>query len=157
MYSSEHHVGRLVEMRVATPFSEEHLTELLATHTRVLKEAGDQWVVVIDLQRAHVFHSSIVERFIDLMSRVNAALVRSGFLINDSAIFGLQIERAFHQSGDNPNRRCFRSWEELESWLGEVLTPEERIRLRRFLTGTGPVPGLGQSEGGRGAPRLHVS
>ncbi len=134
MYSSEHHVGRLIELRVATPFTEDDLAELLAIHTRVLQEAGDQLVVAVDLMGAHVFPPAITDRFIYLMSRVNPALLRSGLLINDSMVFGLQVQRALHESGDNPNRQCFSSRQELEAWLGEVLTPEERARLRHFLS-----------------------
>jgi hypothetical protein len=44
----------------------------------------------------------------------------------------LQIERTVKNAG-SPSRRTFRVQPELEAWLAEVLTAEERARLSQFL------------------------
>ncbi len=132
MFSSENHVGRLVELRVTTPFAEEDLQQLLERHLAVVESIDGDFVVAADFRHAHVFPAAIAESFVSLMSRINPALIRSGLLINDSAVFGLQAERAIIEAG-HPERKVFRSRVELEGWLREVLIDTEHRRLRQFL------------------------
>jgi hypothetical protein len=134
VFSSDNHVGRLVELRVATPFAEDELARLLERHVEVIQGVGGDFVVAVDFRRAHVFPAAIAEGFVRLMGRVNPALIRSGVLINESAVFGLQAERAIVEAG-HPERKVFRAPADLERWLGEVLTVSERRRLVEFLAG----------------------
>ncbi len=141
MFSSENREGRLVELRVGTPMSAEEMLDLQKTHLEVTGGVEGAYVVAVDLRRAQVFPPQITERFIGLMSQLNPRLLRSAILINESAVLGLQAERAIETAG-NPDRRTFRDPVELGQWLGEVLTERERSRLRLFLL-EGAVSGSG--------------
>ncbi len=132
MFSSENREGRLVELRVVTPMPVEEMLDLRKTHLEVTGGVGGDFVVAVDLRLAQVFPPQITERFIGLMSQLNPRLIRSAILINESAVLGLQAERAIETAG-NPDRKTFRDALELEQWLGEVLTERERSRLRLFL------------------------
>ncbi len=108
------------------------MLELQKTHLGVTGGVEGDYAVAVDLRRAQVFPPQITERFIGLMSRLNPWLLRSAILINESAVLGLQAERAMEAAG-HANRRAFREPAALEEWLGEVLTERERVRLRLFL------------------------
>jgi hypothetical protein len=49
-----------------------------------------------------------------------------------SPTFTLQMERMVKSAG-TVQRRIFKTRDEAEAWLGEVLTGAERARLRTFL------------------------
>ena len=139
MFSSENREGRLVELRVVTPMSAEEMLELRETHLRVTRAIGGYYAVAVDLRQAQVFPPQITDRFIGLMSQLNPRLLRSAILINESAVLGLQAERAIETAG-HPDRRAFRDPADLERWLAEVLTERERGRLREFLAEGTPPP-----------------
>lgn len=139
MYNIENRVGRLLEIRIATPVDEGEAAELRGRHQRVLAGIDGQYVSAIDLRHAHVFPSPVTEVFIHIMSATSPRLQRSALLIGPSATFGLQAERAIKEGG-NPARRAFRDPGDLEAWLGEVLTPLEKGRLRLFLTAAAAAP-----------------
>ena len=132
MFSSERHVGRLVELRVESPFTEDEMGQLVQTHLEVLRSTESPYIIAVDMRRAHVFPAPITERFITLMGVVNPDLRRSGVLVNGSAVLGLQAERAIAEAG-NANRRAFRDPDELIHWLAEVLSEEEVARTREFF------------------------
>ncbi len=132
MFSSENHEGKLIELRVVTPMSVEEMLDLQTTHLEVTGAIDGDYVVAVDLRRAQVFPPQITERFIGLMSQLNPRLLRSAILINESAVLGLQAERAIETAG-HADRKAFRDPVALELWLGEVLSERERNRLRSFL------------------------
>ena len=134
MFSSENNVGRLVELRIVSPVTVAEIAELQRVHLGVLARVGGEFVIVTDLRGATVFPQEISQRFIALMSHLNPLLLRSGILINESAILGLQAERAIEEAG-NPHRRAFREAGDLEAWMAEVLDDEEKTRLQAFLNG----------------------
>lgn len=131
MFTTENHVGRLVELRVASPFDLGQLQDLQACHLGLIGGL-DEFVSAVDLRRAHVFPPPITAVFIGMMSHVNPRLVRSAILVSESATLSLQAERAIEEAG-SPNRRAFREVSELVEWLGEVLRAEELERLELFL------------------------
>ena len=132
MFSSDNHVGRLVELRVLTPMAADEMVELQRRHLEVLQSLAGSFVIVTDMRHAHVFPPDITEAFIEMMGKINPDLERSAVLINESAVLGLQAERAINEAG-NANRRSFRQPAELVDWLAEVLTPQEIARLKLFL------------------------
>lgn len=132
MFSSSNHVGRLVELRVQTPMSLDEMADLRRRHLEVLESLDGSFVIVTDLRHAHVFPPQITEAFIQMMGKINPDLERSAVLINESAVLGLQAERAIAEAG-HPNRRSFREPAALVDWLAEVLTPAETARLKLFL------------------------
>lgn len=133
MYTVEHHVGKLFEVRVVTPMTEEELGQFVHDLNRVLGQIPGKYVGVTDLTEAHVFPPYVTQTMIQYMSASSPRVIRSAMLIGEGATFALQIERVL-RSSNSELRRAFRRAEELEAWVGEVLTMEERVRLRRFLT-----------------------
>lgn len=132
MFSIENKVGRLVEVRIATPVREEEMPGIgKATHD-LIASIPDEFVAVMDLRAAHVFPQTVSDAFVEILSDNNPKLQRSAFLIGESAIFGLQVERAIRQAG-KPTRRAFRDPAEMEAWLDEPLAPAEQRRLHDFL------------------------
>ncbi len=131
MFTVENNVGKLFEVRLATPITEEELQVFMRELNRVLG-GMPKYVGVTDLVDAHVFPTYVTQPMIQYMSVSSPRVVRSAMLVNESATFGMQVERVL-RSSNSTDRRAFRKAEELETWLGEVLTVEERVRLRRFL------------------------
>ncbi|HYI09766.1 MAG TPA: hypothetical protein VEK57_11950 [Thermoanaerobaculia bacterium] len=136
MHNVEHHVGRLVEVRLASPLNAEEVQQFVLELNAVLKKLPGKYVGLVDLHDAHVFVPAISESLIQLLSAAAARVERAAFLINESAIFALQVERIL-RSSNSDNRRAFRNTDEAVKWLGEALTPEERVRLK---TVTMPKP-----------------
>jgi hypothetical protein len=132
MYTVEHHVGKLFEVRVVT-MTEEELGRFVQDLNRVLGQIPGKYVGVTDLTEAHVFPPVVTQTMIQYMSASSPRVIRSAMLIGEGATFALQIERVL-RSSNSDLRRAFRRAEELEAWAGEVLTMEERVRLRRFLS-----------------------
>ncbi len=132
MFSSENREGRLVELRVITPVTAREIVDLQKTHLEVTGGVEGDYVVAVDMRGAQVFPPEITKGFIGLMTQLNPRLLRSAILINESAVLGLQAERAMEAAG-HANRRAFRDPVDMEAWLGEVLTEAEQSRLRLFL------------------------
>lgn len=135
MFTTENRVGRLIELRIASPVSDDEVQRIREKQLELVRRLGKRFVAVTDLRRSFVFPSHVTDQFIALMQRANPLLERSGVLINDSAVLGLQAERAM-QEGGHDHRQAFRDPAELEEWLGEVLDEDERARLHAFLRET---------------------
>ena len=133
MHSAEHHVGRLVEVRLATPVTDEDIQDFVRELSRIIPNIPGKYVGVTDLTEAHIFPPTVTQTMIQVMSASSTRVHRSAMLIGDSATFALQVERVLRSSNSEDHRRAFRSAGELEAWLGEVLNVDERVRLRRFL------------------------
>jgi hypothetical protein len=132
MYKVEHHVGRLVEAKLASPLTMEEVQQFARSHMAIMAKINGKYVGVVDLLEAHVSPSNVAETLIQMLSGAATHVERSALLIGESATFALQVERVL-RSGNNPNRRAFRRVEELVHWLSEVLTVPERVRLDRFV------------------------
>jgi len=136
MHTVRNQVGRLVEVRVASPLSLGEVDEFRREHHAAIRDLPDRYVGAVDLRHADVFPVDVAQRLIALLSGTAPLVERTGFLIGESAIFSLQIERILRNSA-SPNRKAFREPEPLRAFLGEVLTPLERARLDEFLGAPG--------------------
>lgn len=101
-------------------------------HQAIIKRLARKYVGVVDLLQADVFPVPVAESLIHLLSVVSPQLERTAFLIKDSALFALQVERVIRNS-THTQRRAFRDPESLKEWLGEVLDPVEQSRLTQFV------------------------
>lgn len=137
MWTIEQRVGRLVEIQVVSPIL---MPELVGFGQRIgeiaARLARSGFITCTDLTGANILPPDVAEWFIRLMQRDNPVLERGAFLIGTSAVFALQLERMFKQSSSH-TRRTFREPGPLLAWLGELATPAERDRLRRFLAENG--------------------
>jgi hypothetical protein len=132
MHTVQNVAGRLVEVRVASPLTLEEVQQLVREHQATISRIPDRYVGVVDLLHARTFPAEVAESMVKLLSSVAGRVERTAFLIGESAVFALQIERVLRQA-ENPNRKAFRDPGELGRWLGEILTPEEHARLAQFL------------------------
>ncbi|HEX2123675.1 MAG TPA: hypothetical protein VHL59_18745 [Thermoanaerobaculia bacterium] len=135
MHKAENHVGRLVEVKLASPITADEVQEFVRELMGVMARIPGKYVGVVDLLDAHVFPPAVTETLIQLLSGAAARVERTAFLINESAIFALQVERII-RSSNNDNRRAFRQPDDLVAWLAEALTAEERVRLKTFMQAT---------------------
>lgn len=134
MHSVANHAGRLIEVRVASPLTIQEVQQLVGELLAAMHNLQGKYVGCVDLLGAHVFAPEVAEPMIKLLSSNAPHVIRTAMLIGDSAVFALQVERAIRTS-DPDKRRAFRSPGELKAWLGEVLTPDEKAALERFLGG----------------------
>jgi hypothetical protein len=140
MYRVENRVGRLVEVKFASPLNLEEVQQFVEDHRQIAKRIGGKYVGVVDLLEAHVFPAPVTDSLIQLLSAVAPRVERTAFLIGESAIFALQVERII-RSSNNPNRRAFRAAADLLQWLEEVLSLGEQVRLEHFVRDAGARAG----------------
>jgi hypothetical protein len=132
MHKAQNVVGRLVEVRFASPLTLEEVRQFAGEHHAIIKRLARKYVGAVDLLQADVFPVPVAETLIQLLSGVAPQLERTAFLIRESAVFALQVERVIRNS-NHPDRRVFRDPESLHAWLGEVLDVQEQARLTKFL------------------------
>ena len=132
MHKAQNTVGRLVEVRFASPLALEEVRQFIGEFQGIIKRLARKYVGVVDLLQADVFPVPVAETLIQLLSGVAPQVERTAFLIRDSAVFALQVERVIRNS-NHPDRHAFRDPEALKTWLGEVLDVQEQARLARFV------------------------
>ena len=132
MHKAQNVVGRLVEARFASPLTLEEVKQFVGEHRAIINRLARKYVGVVDLLQADVFPVPVAEGLIQLLSGVAPQLERTAFLIRDSALFALQVERVIRNS-NHPDRRVFRDPEALKEYLGEVLDASEQARLAQFV------------------------
>jgi hypothetical protein len=132
MYRVEHHVGRLIEVKLASPLTIEEVQHFVQDHLAIMKKIPGKYIGVVDLLEAYVFPPAVADAMIQLLSGAASHVERTAILIGESATFALQVERAI-RSSNSENRRVFRLESELVAWLREVLTLHERARLDLFM------------------------
>jgi hypothetical protein len=133
MHRIQNIAGRLVEVRVTPPLNLDEIKQFVEEHKATVSRIRDRYVGVVDLHRADVFPAEVAAALIQLLSQMADRVERTAFLIGESAVFALQIERVIRNAA-SPHRKSFREPEPLKEWLGEVLNPSERFRLDGFLT-----------------------
>jgi hypothetical protein len=131
------HVGRLIEIRGFGNPTEDDIARFRADAVAVLStcvaETKRPAVACVDGRTANLIRPAAADLLIDLMRRDNRNVEKSAFLSASSAVFALQMSRFLRESDSNTRRRLFTEVEPLLAWMQDVLTPEESIRLRRFL------------------------
>lgn len=132
MYSVETHAGRLIEVKLASPLTLDEVRQFTHDHLAVMARIPGKYVGVVNLLGAHVFEPAVAEGLIKLLTVAASHVERSAYLIGESAIFSMQVERVIRES-NSPNRRAFRNGRELVAWVGEILTPAEQFQLERFI------------------------
>lgn len=132
MYSVENHAGRLIEVKLASPLTLDEVQQFTQKHLAVMAKLPAKYIGVVNLLDAHVFTPDVAGKLSKLLAAAASHVERSAFLIGESAIFSLQVERVIRES-NSPNRRAFRNGQELVAWVSEILTPPEKVELERFI------------------------
>lgn len=132
MYTIDNRVGRLIELRVESPVSEEELSQFHDKIAKVIKPIKGQVATCTDLAGATVFLQPVAARWIEIIKQENPIVERNAILVGEGAVFSMQVERIIRQAGFK-NRKAFLAPAVLTAWLGEILTARERARLEQFL------------------------
>jgi hypothetical protein len=128
-------VGRLLEIRATSYRSRAEVAALFkAIGGEVAKmPATTQIVTVTDWRYCPIMSDDAAEYALAGMTKGNSRVLRSGALASQSSPTAvLQFLRLVRES-KHDSRRLFFSESELTSWLGEVLTSHEQVRLVEFL------------------------
>src|SRR5689334_12764780 len=134
MIVSHRKVGRLVEVRGITPFTEAEIQDFATRYMAALTRTPGRAVTCVDLRAATVLPEDQAKNFVTMFRRTNPLLERSAILIDPkNATLCLQLTRIIRESS-NLARRAFTDMARLTIWLDEALTTEEQARLRMFLT-----------------------
>jgi hypothetical protein len=126
-------VGRIVEIYLHNLRS---AADVDAIGAAFLTAAGDlpRVIIVGDYRRASTLSPDVADRFVQVFSRSNPRIERSALLVlPEQATFQMQVERMVREA-NNPSRRTFRDAWALETWLAEILVPDERARVHEMLT-----------------------
>ena len=133
MFTAAIRVGRLLEVRMASPLPLYEAQALVAEIRRLAKGTRAPSLGVIDLRGVRILDPNVVDFIGELMRRDNPWLARNAFVLAGAgATKTLQIGRMLKEGG-SASRRGFRARHEAEAWLGEVLDDPEMARLRAFL------------------------
>jgi hypothetical protein len=132
MYTIENRVGRLIELRVESPVTEEELLRFPDMLAKACKPIKGQIATCTDFAGATVFLQPVATRWIEIIRQDSPLVERNAVLVGEGAVFSMQIERIIRQAGFK-NRKAFLASAPLMAWLGEILTARERARLEQFL------------------------
>jgi hypothetical protein len=129
-------VGRLLEVRIGAGYGGvTEVAELFADMARQIHRVPDSVRVVAatDWRACRLMSSDTADAIVANLVRNNVRIERSaGLASSDSPSAFLQFSRVIREGG-NPERRLFTDPRSMISWLGEVLTADERRRLTEFL------------------------
>ncbi len=138
MYSVANRAGRLLEIRVASPFTAQDAMAMFKQIYRTMPREKGLALVIADLRALRLIDPDVVDLVTGFMRLDNPYVERNAFLVSDaSALLLIQSERMVKQSGTTM-RRSFRLRTEAETWMGELLSPVERARMKVFLDETLP-------------------
>ncbi len=133
MYSVANRVGRLLEIRVGSPFNTQDAMALFKQIYRTMPRERGLALVIADLRNLKLVDPDVVDLVTGFMRLDNPYVERNAFVFSDaSALTLIQSERMLKQTG-TPTRRAFRRRTEAEAWMAEVLSIEERARMEAFL------------------------
>jgi hypothetical protein len=134
MFTTEIRVGRLYEHRLGTLSSEAELAALRERGLSIMQASPRPVVVCADYRGVKFVKAELVTPFIEFLRKTSPKVERSAVLLApDHAIFTLQMTRMVREA-NFPQRRTFNVPRDLETWLAEVLTVEERARLAAFIS-----------------------
>lgn len=134
MFTVENRVGKLLEVRYSSPTNFEEARDLQMNVASCLAKLPGNVITCADFRGMTVVAPELGDLFVGMLRKDNNKIARNGYLINGSAILGLQLERVLREV-NHPGRRAFRHRVELEQWLDEALAPNEQGRMRVFLDG----------------------
>ena len=132
MFSVDVRTGKLLEVRVGSPFTMDEASQLFKEIYKKGPRGGGVRVIV-DMRQMRLLDPDVIDLMTGFMQKDNPLVERNAFLLPDgSALLQIQSDRMLKQVG-SASRRNFRDREQAESWLAELCTPAEKARLKQFL------------------------
>ena len=136
MYEVKLHDRRILTARVTSCDTVDEARSIALAIRDALTNAPGLVVATADFRAAALFKPEVTEVLVAILKSDNPKVERSGHVVGGSAISALQIERTVREAG-NPARRVFRSIPDVEAYLGEVLTLQQRAWLHAwYVEGT---------------------
>jgi hypothetical protein len=128
--------GRLLEIDVCAGYRcVEDVDEMIAMMVNEFARVPDPTRIVIaaDWRACRLLTPLVAERAVQMLSRSNSRVERSAILHSQAqATSVLQVMRLTREA-QLPYRRVFTEADEMKTWLSEVLTPAEIMRLTLLL------------------------
>jgi hypothetical protein len=127
-----------MEIRIAAGFATE--ADIDAQIERVKRAMmklapGVKVVIAADWRHLTVMPMPVAERAIKLLTTTSDRIERSGILASPESATALMQFFRIVQEAHHPSRKVLTSEAELEAWLDPLLTPEELVRYRTFISG----------------------
>jgi hypothetical protein len=135
MFHVANPVGRLLEIRVASPLSLYDAMTLFKQIYRVMPRERGLACVIADLRNLHVVEPEVIDLVSGYMRMDNLYVERNAFLLpdTDASATVLSLSEELVNQINAPSRRLFRVRAEAEKWIGEVTSDIERARMKAFL------------------------
>ncbi|MCU1279972.1 MAG: hypothetical protein JWM53_3518 [bacterium] len=132
-FTVANHVGRLIEVRIKPPLRKEQAARFMQEVVRV-SAAHPTFVACTDLRAStRTTDPDTIDVIAGIMRSESPRVERTALIVSAaSSTLLLQLDRLVKSAGA-AQRRIFRTRQEAESWLDEVLDDAERERLRAFL------------------------
>ena len=137
MFTVEVRAGRLIEARIEALPNLERAAAYTNGFAQVLQRFSgtERMILCADHRAVAVYSQPVTDELASLFGAMNQRLDRIAVLVAPSnATLTMQLSRIVRQA-QNPDRRVFFTTDDAEAFLGEVLTPAERLRLAQFLRG----------------------
>ena len=135
MFTVESKVGRLLEIRGETlrsPTDVERMVKMIRADVG-LRPRTESVVICADYRPLTVFADDVAEAYRSMLLQFNPRVARSVILVaKNGAVAQLQLTRLVREA-ENADRRVVNDPAAARTWLGEVLTPQERARLAEFV------------------------
>lgn len=136
MYKVTNVVGRLIMSTLASPITVEEVSKLSDLWRHLLVGRKERAIVFGDYRRAKLMDPAARQVIKKFFNDGNPDVERSGILVTADNSLIFQQFAAIVRESRHPSRRLFTDPAELEAWLGEIMTDEERAALKRTLEAT---------------------
>ncbi|MGC4119446.1 MAG: hypothetical protein QM765_33740 [Myxococcales bacterium] len=125
--------GRLVTVVASTPLTLEEIAAADVEMCKARQRAVGKVVICADYRQMTLLGPTEVEALVAMFKRHNLGIERSAILSSaTSALAVLQMVRIVKEAR-SPTRKAFHEPAEVQTWLGEILTPEESAALGTAL------------------------
>ncbi|QDG51305.1 hypothetical protein FIV42_11300 [Persicimonas caeni] len=124
-------VGRLITVTLASPITIDEVTAFQQELKQTIVKLGQKVVIAGDLRQLEIVPPDVGEALVGLMKSDNPHLERSGHLISNSVMSGMQVGRLLEQANSDA-RKAFKTPKEVSDFLGEVLSADEKAALDKF-------------------------
>lgn len=124
--------GRLCELRMNEDFAAADMPGFRTKMAGVFRDHPGKLFFCNDLRRPKRFGPEEERQLSDLLRADSPRIGRSAFLVQRGSPLAMQVLRLVTDA-ENKGRRVFQERRDLELWLGEVLTEDEKVRMRKFL------------------------
>jgi hypothetical protein len=132
MFTVGRSVGRLGELRFSHAFAIGDMATFRTRLAEVFRKVPGRLVLATDLRYAEHVDATVEHQLVEMMRTANPRIERNAFLVAKKGPVGMQMLR-MALDADSRSRRVFQEPRELEAWLAESLTADERARLHTFL------------------------